>query len=162
MKKQLQIFGLLIFYLVISTNLLQAQNNLIVKFKSGTQSVSLLSTVDRITFSAGSLLLKKTDASTSTLLLSDISRLTFGLYSAVPEITADQTGLAIYPSPATNYINLLNAPQGETQIVIFGLDGTTLMNKKLNSGMRQVDISGLAKGLYLLKVNNTTFKFVKQ
>lgn len=162
MKKQLQIVGLFIFYLALSIHWLQAQNNLVVRFKSGTQSVSLLSTVDRITFSGGSLLLKKTDASTSSLLLSDISRLTFGLYSAVNEITADQTGLSIYPSPATHYINLLNAPQGEIRIMIFGLDGTTLMNKKLNSGMRQVDISDLAKGLYLLKVNNTTFKFVKQ
>jgi len=162
MKKQLQIFGLIFFYLVVSIHLLQAQNNLIVKFKTGTQSVSLLSTVDRITFWGGSLLLKKTDTSTSTLLLSDISRLTFGLYSAVNEITADQTGLAIYPSPATHYINLLNAPQGEIVIMIFRLDGTTLMNKKLNHGMRQVDISDLAKGLYLMKVNNTTFKFVKQ
>ena len=162
MKRQLQIFGLLIIYLAVSTHLLQAQNNLFVRFKSGTQSVSVLSTVDRITFSGGNLLLKKTDASTSSLLLSDISRLTFGLYSAVNEITADQTGLAIYPSPATDYINVKNAPQGEVHIVIFGLDGTTLVNKKLNSGMRQVDISDLAKGLYLLKVNNTTFKFVKQ
>ncbi len=162
MKKQIQLLGLLIFYLAISTHLLQAQNNLIVKFKSGTQSVSLLSTVDRITFSGGNILLKKTDTSTSSLLLSDISRLTFGLYSAVNEITADPIGLAIYPSPATRYINLLNAPQGEIKIMIFGLDGTTLMNKKLNSGMRQVDISDLGKGLYLLKVNNTTFKFVKQ
>jgi hypothetical protein len=162
MKKQLQLFGLLLFYVAISTHLLQAQNNLIVKFKSGTQSVSVLSTVDRITFSGGNLLLKKTDASTSSLLLSDISRLTFGLYSAVTEITADPTGLAIYPSPVSHYVNLLNAPQGEIRIMIFGLDGTTLMNKKLNSGMRQVDISDLAKGLYLLKVNNTTFKFVKQ
>jgi hypothetical protein len=162
MKKKLQIVGLFIFYLAFSTHWLQAQNNLVVRFKNGTQSVSLLSTVDRITFSAGSLLLKKTDASTSSLLLSDINRLTFGLYSAINEITADQTGLAIYPSPATHYINLLNAPQGEIVIVIFGLDGTTLMNEKLNSGMRQMDISGLAKGLYLLKVNNTTFKFLKQ
>lgn len=162
MKKKIQIVGLFTFCLAVSTHLLLAQNNLVVRFKSGTQSFSLLSTVDRITFSGGSLLLKKTDASTSSLLLSDISRLTFGLYSEVNEITADQTGLGIYPSPATHYINLLNAPQGEIVIMIFGLDGTTLMNKKLNSGMRQVDISSLAKGLYLLKVNNTTFKFVKQ
>jgi hypothetical protein len=162
MKKQLQKLGLFIFFLALSTHWLQAQNNLVVRFKSGAQSVSLLSTVDRITFAGGSLLLKKTDASTSSLLLSDISRLTFGLYSAVNEITADQTGLAIYPSPATHYINLLNAPQGEIVIMIFGLDGTTFMNKELNSGMRQVDISGLTKGLYLMKVNNTTFKFVKQ
>lgn len=162
MKKPLQIIGLFIFYLAFSIHWLQAQNNLVVKFKNGTQLVSLLSTVDRITFSGGSLLLKKDDASTSSILLSDINRLTFGLYSAVNEITADPIGLAIYPSPATHYINLLNAPQGEITIMIFGLDGTTLMYKKLNSGMRQVDISGLTKGLYLLKVNNTTFKFVKQ
>jgi len=80
----------------------------------------------------------------------------------VNEITSDPAGLAIYPSPATHYINLSNAPQGEIRIMIFGLNGTVLMNKKLNGGMRQVDIGNLAKGVYLLKVNNTTFKFIKQ
>lgn len=160
-NKQIYI-GLLLFLLVISMNFVKAQNSLIIKFNDGSQTGSLLSTIDRITFSGGNLLLKNTDATSSSLIISDIDKLSFGVLSGVPEVFTDETSLMVYPSPATDYIVLKNPPAGEINIIVFRLDGSVLMNKKLSNASQKINISNFANGLYLLKVNNKTLKFTKQ
>jgi len=162
MKNKLIYFRLLIFLLAINISYAQAQNSLIVKFKDSSQSGTLISTLDRITFSGGNLILKKKDTSLGSLLLSEIDKLSFGVFSGVPVISTDATSVQVYPSPATNYIRLKNAPYGEVHITVFRLDGGILINKILSDGTERIDISNLSKGIYLLKVNNKTLKFTKQ
>jgi hypothetical protein len=86
----------------------------------------------------------------------------FGLYSAVPEVATDETSLVVYPSPATDFIHLKNAPAGELNITVYTLTGAMLMNNKLTDNSQQIDIRPLAKGIYLLRVNTEILKFAKQ
>jgi len=160
-NKQINI-RLLIFLLTINISCAQAQNSLIVKFRDGSRSGTLLSTLDRITFSGANLILKRKDATTGSLIISDIDKLNFGVFSGVPEVSTNEKTVQVYPSPATNYITLKNAPEGEVHITVYRLDGGILINKMLSDGTEQIDISNLSKGIYLLKVNNKTLKFSKQ
>jgi hypothetical protein len=154
--------GLLLFFSLISTQYTHAQNSLIVKFNDGSETRTLLSTLDRITFSDGNMVLKKTDATSSDFIISNVGKMTFGSYDAVQDVFNDKESLAIYPSPATNYIRLKNAPADHADIIIFGLDGTVLIKERLTDSTQQIDISNLASGLYLITVNNKTMKFTKQ
>jgi hypothetical protein len=107
------------------------------------------------------MILKKTDASFDSYLISSISKMTFGLYSDVPNVQRNKTALAVFPCPATNRIQLKNAPDGEINITIFSLDGQVLLSTKM-SGSQTIDINKLSPGLYLLKTGNDILKFVKQ
>lgn len=162
MKNKQIYIRLLIFLLTINISCAQAQKSLIVKFRDSSQSGTLISTIDRITFSGGNLVLKKKDTTSGSLLLSEIDKLSFGVFSGVPEVTFDETSMHVYPSPATNYITLKNAPEGEVRITVYRLDGRILINKMLSDGTERIDISNLSRGIYLLKVNNKTLKFSKQ
>ena len=162
MKNNWHFRGVVLFFSLLAATAIQAQNNLIITFHDGSRAGSLLSMLDRITFHGSSMVLKKTDATFSTYVFSDIQNMTFGLYSGISDVEAGQNELAIYPNPATNYIQLKNAPQGVLDMVVYGLEGTVFLHKKLKDNMQQVDIHDLAAGLYLLKVNGRTFKFRKQ
>lgn len=160
MKLKQLFTGFLIFSAVCST-CLTAQNSLSMKFTDGTENATLISSVRKITFSGGSLLLNKTDASSNSYAISGIRKLIFGIYSGINEITSDQTSISLYPCPASNYLRLQNAPEGKTSIRIYSMNGVEMMNYNLASASQQIDISRLPKGMYLLKTNNKTLKFTK-
>lgn len=154
--------GWLLAALILLASTASAQNSLILKFNDGTQAGLPVTSLDRMTFSNGNVELKKTDASVSTFLMTDISRMTFGLFSGIDEVVYDNAALAVYPSPARNFIMLKNAPDGPLHVMIFRQDGAQVKDFKLTDANQQVDISNFPKGLYLLKVNNKTLKFTKQ
>ena len=56
------------------------------------------------------------------------------------------------------YINGLNAEQ--TDVAIYDLKGRTMLRTKVADG-EGIDASSLQHGVFIIKVKNTTFKFVK-
>jgi len=156
-----QLFAGILIFAAVSSYSLTAQNSLSMKFTDGTENASLISSVRKITFSGGNLLLNKTDATSNSYAISGIRKLIFGIYSGINEITSDQTSISLYPCPATNYLRLQNAPEGKTSIRIYSLNGVEMMNYSLASTTQPIDISKLPQGMYLLKANNKTLKFTK-
>ena len=74
-----------------------------------------------------------------------------------------ETGLLIYPNPTDGLLHIVGLPQcgsptGQTEYRITNLMGQTLLTGILNG--ETIDISALSNGIYLLKVDNTTFKIV--
>jgi len=145
-----------------STSLSTAQNSLIFRMNDGTGKGIAVSNLNKITFSAGNMVVRKTDASTENFVIANIQKMLFGIYSDVSDIKAEGTTLAVYPCPASNFIQLKNAPTGELNLTVFSMHGALLITQKLTSSSQQLDIHQLPNGLYLLKVNNALLKFVKQ
>jgi len=162
MKKRWKVIGVVVFVSTVIISSFQAQNSMIVRLHDGSQTGTFISSIDKITFSGDSMIVKKKDLSESVFLYTDIDHLTFGIYSGISLVTTTLDTTAVFPNPATNYILLVHPPEGELNIVIYGLDGIELIHRKLINGMQQIDIHDLAKGLYILKVNNKTYKFLKQ
>jgi len=160
--KSRNIFIGLLFLSIFPMNSLLAQNSLIIKLINGSETGTLLSSLDRITFSDGNVIFKNMDDSSNSFMISDISKWTFGLFSGITDIIPDNTMMGVYPNPGKNFIKLKNVPEGKLNIKIIRLDGAVLMDKQLLDKNQPIDISNLANGLYLLKVNNTTIKFTKQ
>ena len=66
----------------------------------------------------------------------------------------------IYPNPVENilYIEVKDADKAE----IYNITGAKITEKTLQKGKNQIDVSSLQKGVYIIKVNNSTFKVIKK
>jgi len=77
------------------------------------------------------------------------SNVTTGIINTTP---SSQNGFVIYPNPAVNNITI-EAPQ-QAVIEITNIQGQTILQQHLLQGKTDIDISGLAKGLYILRLNS--------
>lgn len=83
------------------------------------------------------------------------------------EITGSSL-LKVYPSPATDVLNVsvLGEVTGKGSLKIVDVNGIVVLQQKISNSPQQVDISGLAKGVYMIKTENggsvLSSKFVKQ
>lgn len=66
-------------------------------------------------------------------------------------------GYSIYPNPSSSEIYIQNA-DSKTAYSVFMLNGSSVLSGTGN----KVDISTLASGLYIIKVNETVLRFIKQ
>ncbi len=61
----------------------------------------------------------------------------------------------VYPNPASNMTNIsLFTEQSKYTLSLSDLNGKVLLKKKIKPGTTPLDVSGLAKGIYLVKVEN--------
>ncbi len=79
--------------------------------------------------------------------------------SAIGEV--EESSFSIYPNPVKEILELRNQKSDFGQsVVIFDLAGRKISESKLSQN--RIDVSGLAKGIYFLKINDTVKKFVKE
>jgi uncharacterized repeat protein (TIGR02543 family) len=75
------------------------------------------------------------------------------------------SGFTLYPNPATTKINLGYLPQS-AQISIFNIDGKLMKQQNTTTSESAINIEGLLKGVYFVKVKNKEInmvqKFIKQ
>jgi len=69
--------------------------------------------------------------------------------------------MKVYPNPVSDVIYIQNAPETAFSVSIYRINGVLVLTTKVSSGNKSIDVSYLPNGLYLLNVNNRTFKFVK-
>ena len=71
-----------------------------------------------------------------------------------------KSAVNVYPNPVNNvlFIETNEASKAE----IFAITGTKMTEKTLQKGKNQLDVSSLPKGVYIIKVNNSTFKVIKK
>ena len=61
---------------------------------------------------------------------------------------------SIYPNPASGYVNVKsNAAQNNATVAIYDLNGRMVVNQKLANNTTQININGLATGVYVVKIN---------
>jgi hypothetical protein len=124
-----------------------------------------LATLQSLSFQNSNLLLKKTTGSTESFNLSTVKELYFSsLYTGSENISVigKAEKLSVYPNPAQTTIRIMNAPLQPDLISIIGMDGHCILQTQITQDNPAINISGLAKGLYIVKVNNQAIKFIKQ
>jgi len=87
--------------------------------------------------------------------------------TTIPENLSSISPLNIYPNPSSDYITIENIPQNKDAILtVYNIHGQSLIQQHTNKTSVQLNVSGLSKGLYFVKLNykNTvmTTKFVKE
>ena len=83
------------------------------------------------------------------------------LFTASAEHSQPQSALRVCPNPATDFIDVY-VEDKDCLAEIIDITGKTVMTVPLNSKVNRIGISDLSKGVYVLKTNEVTRKFVKQ
>ena len=76
---------------------------------------------------------------------------------AIPTSVAcvQQNNVLLYPNPATNMLYVNTALLGETVVTIQDMTGRTILTGNVAEANHAVDIAGLAKGLYMVRLMGT-------
>ena len=81
------------------------------------------------------------------------------------DIASIEEGITLYPNPASDIINIINVKAGSI-VSVYDLNSILLIETKSESDQLQINVAGLSKGLYLIKINNkcsfVVVKFLKE
>jgi len=71
------------------------------------------------------------------------------------ENNANSNNILIYPNPASDRIFIEHVLKQNAEISIYNLVGDIVLQKQLNNEECEIDISGLSKGIYLIRLINS-------
>lgn len=77
-------------------------------------------------------------------------------FSEIIQVAAGSLNVSVSPNPATNFLNIRLAGLQATKADIFDAFGRLLLSMRLSSANESINVSGLAKGNYLLKLSTGT------
>lgn len=97
----------------------------------------------------------------TTTTIDNVRTLTFGdVFTAIENTPATST-LRVYPNPTASML-VIEGATGNGTMDVYNINGTLLLSEPIQEGVNTIQVSNLAKGLYILKLPNDTFKFTKQ
>jgi hypothetical protein len=70
----------------------------------------------------------------------------------IEQLTINDEQIAVYPNPATDKLTI-DALQ-KSIIEILNIQGQAIIRQTVQQGETDIDISGLAKGVYILRLNS--------
>jgi len=76
------------------------------------------------------------------------------LATSVPQITAPGRGFVLYPNPARDRV-FINVDQ-PTEVGVFSITGSLMLTKRVESPNDPIDVTGLTRGMYLVRPLKTT------
>jgi hypothetical protein len=139
---------------------LQAQSTLYVKENTNAQTPFALTSIRKLTFSAGNLVVNKSDGSTSTFDLTSLRYLSFNSIATdvKPIENINSNKLTLYPNPVVDYLQIIyeTATAGIADFEIIDLQGRTLLHQTLScqngTNHAAISVAHLLAGLYLFRM----------
>ncbi len=147
----------LLFFLFAMTCSWMHSQSIVINENDGETATLNVDGLRSIQFKDGNMVATYSDGDTSTYALSDISRLDFDGTSAV-NMTTMMDGKITY-SPENGLVIVANSEK--SHLTVFSISGTTVMEKVMESQLESIDLSGLDKGIYLLRLDGRTIKIVR-
>ena len=126
--------------------------------KSGNTETIEFSKLDKITFSGTTVKILQTDGTATDTPMGDIDRIRFSNYSNIMNFGVENNCFVSYIS---NDAIAVNCNAGETG-TIYNIIGTELICIRQKSANGIISIAQLPKGIYIIKSNDQTAKFVKR
>ncbi len=132
--------------------------DLIVSKTDGTTENLSLESLHKISFSEGKMVATSDKgASMSTYTLSAISMMQFTNSTDVDAVEIMDGRISYSTSSGMAYVS---GSAGQT-LVVYNLSGTAVLEQAVTADSESVDLSGLQKGVYLLKLGAKTIKIVR-
>jgi len=155
-----KVFTIALAMLSLVQSGLQAQG-MVIETKGGTRITETLNSIESLTFPDQFMVITKNDLSTQSFSLLSIKKIYFdNTVNNEPEI--DPGEIFIYPNPARDKIRIGNPPESDGHIEIFSLQGRKVLDTEYNSLNAEIIIGNLDPGLYVIRIEGRTLKFVKQ
>jgi hypothetical protein len=146
--------------LVLGLSGLQAQR-VYIGVKEGSQTAYFLSDIKKMSFTSGNITVFKADGGLDTYTLPDLLNLNFNIITSVaqePHPMKTTGTLHVFPNPVNDILNIqLSSPlQSAGRIEIISMEGKLVYSRAINgnAALHLIDISGLARGLYLCRVKS--------
>jgi len=161
MKNNLHSVFLIFALFWIGVQMSQSQTvSLDIKKWDGSETTIDINSLKKITFGNGNLMLTYTTGTVDNVTTSTIRKMLFSSITGIGQPEADDTGMLAYPNPGNDFIVLKNIPAGIYEVMIYTVCGTLVL-KSGYPGNGSIDISGLTKGIYIIKAGHQAFKFTK-
>ena len=157
LKMVLPVFLLLAFGL-------RAQTGLKVTYTDGTTQGFVVADSGKLYFSGGQLMIQTAAAATPTSLpVNIIQQITFdsSLLSASSATALNKAKYLLYPNPSSEFFRIKTAEKNKFEVQIFSADGKLLRKGNYVSD-ENINVNDLPTGLYLIKIQNETFKLLKK
>ncbi len=82
--------------------------------------------------------------------------------TAIEEVTVGANDLQLYPNPANGRVTISSAIDKNIEAQIINVVGVPVMNIQISKGINPVDISTLAKGIYMIRYNTGVKGYVQK
>jgi len=131
---------------------------LIVELKNGSQTAFFLKDKPQVKFEGTNLKVTST-AGDVTFLLADVKTFTYAKKdpTGIDEQVAEPTGVAFQ-----NNVLVISQLKANAAVCVYAMDGKLVRQLKATRyGTYRLNLSELPSGLYLVKVENTTYKITK-
>ena len=161
MKKTL----LLLSFVTICFGIAKAELSLVVRPLSGSDCISVLQKIGKLTYSGDSLLVY--DAEQTLIygeLLTNVKHIRYSDEQTDPTVDAEQAfddlQIIVYPNPTADVLYIDNAM--DNIIRLYSTDGQLLQENKASGDRVELNVSGYATGIYVLVCGNKTFSIIKK
>lgn len=152
----LKIFTCFLFMAFSVLLFAEEKNALVAISADGAKTSYVLADVKRIEVNK-----KDASASMSVLLKDGTKEGSYKKLMFANELTSieemGEISLYVYPNPVVNTLNVIGVDENAS-LSVFNLNGQCIKQEKGNV----IDVNALAKGTYILQINNQYVKFIKQ
>ena len=160
MNKQILI-AMVFMLAMFATMKTNAQTTDITVYYRANASTEQMQDVKKFYFEGENVIFKLGDGTTNTLAMSSVKKMTLTYHEPVLEDIEDlSANEGFYPNPASDMIYFNFNVDKEVSLQIFSSTGQLVMEKNISSD-GAVDVSSLSEGLYIVKINDKTYKFSK-
>ncbi|MBB5268664.1 hypothetical protein HNQ90_002241 [Algibacter amylolyticus] len=73
-----------------------------------------------------------------------------------------ELGFSVFPNPTSSTVSINNSQVMEAAVTVYDLNGRALLSKSLNNTLSEINLSNLASGVYLFKIQVENSQFVKR
>ena len=151
--------GLTMLILAIALSI--TAQHLHIEKNDGGEISETISTIDKITLPAGTMKIDHNNSEPTTVSLYSIKKIYFDLVTETDESTLEFKPV-IFPNPASNQVLISNLPAGKFEVNLFSIHGNLVLQSEIDASNPIIEIDWLSGGIYILKVNGSTTKIVKQ
>lgn len=150
------------FLLLFKCSVSFSQTGIRVFYYTGTTQVFDIATTGKLYFAADNLYIK-TDGTTAptTIPVNIIRKITFVENTLAVTSVGDTKKVILSPNPSSDFFRISSDYTEGFNVKVYSLTGQ-LVHQGIYVNDQNIDVSTLSTGLYLVQVNNSTFKFIKK
>lgn len=143
---------------LISAALPAAAQQMLVDKGGDSDEIVNLENLKRITFNGTTVNIEQTDGTTSNASMGEINRIYFGDFTSVDDVKPMGKDLISHISSQAIAVNC----EAGTRVTIYDVIGSMVMDVELKKQNSIISIAELPKGIYIIKANDRTAKFLKR
>lgn len=123
------------------------------------QSNTTFENVTKFYFSNGNLVIDQSGVETS-IPTSTVQRLELAAITTQDISEWGEDAIFVYPNPTSDKLFFSCKENQEVTVSVYTMNGQLLLSEQMNTS-ESLNVSSLAKGMYLIRINNQNYKFSK-